>query len=311
MLVAMGGRRQQWSRPVNLAIGTFSKSHKRTTAPMIPRDVYRLKDYRICQLANDRLWWQAHSEFGSQISGPCYIWGEILLMGARCNEEIGFLKSEFLDSLRKLPHWRKTRYYCFASALLDVHTGRVVNEHLLVQKIPRQGYSNTFAETIPSRESGSFRLGRYHLMVNSDGQITWKCSGGADSIIVGQAVIESGILFLGPGQIGGEKTTKKEYLRTLRKLPEWRQTILWCRSLALKALSNAEKPTHSLSFGGNKTYSQREITSSGRRHWDYSKWLWSRSVHFHRRCLDHVRARWPHKDLAELVRKVRKKIVHD
>jgi len=219
---------------------------------MAPKDLYRLKGYRICQLANDRLWWEAHSEFGSQISGPCYIWGDILLIGARSNEEIGFLKSEFLDSLRKLPRWRKTRYYCFASALLDVHTGRVVNEYLLVQKNPRQVYSDSYAENIPSRESGSFRLGRYHLMVNSDDQITWKCSGGADRIIVGQAVIESGILFLGPGQIGGEKTTKKDYLCTLRKLPEWSQTILWCRSLALKAVSITEKPTHSFSFGEKK-----------------------------------------------------------
>jgi len=272
---------------------------------MVPKDVYRLKDYRICRLANGRIWWEAHSEFGSQISGPCYIWGDILLIGKRCHEEIGFLKSEFLDSLRKLPPWQKTRYYCFASALLDVHTGHVVNEDRLVQIIPRQGKSATWAGTMHPRESGSFRLGRYHISVKSDDQIAWKCSAGADRIIVGQAVIESGILFLGPGQTGGEKTTKKEYLGTLRKLPEWGQTILWCRSLGLKSVSKAEKPKSSVSFVGNQTHFQREIPSTGRRHWDYSKWPWPRMVHFHRRCLDQVRARWPQKGLADLIRKVR------
>jgi len=278
---------------------------------MVPKYLYRLKDYRICQLANGRLWWEAHSEFGSQISGPCYIWGDILLLGTKRNEEIGFLKSEFLDSLRKLTSWRKTRYYCFASALLAVHTGQVVNEDRFVQKIAPQDKSVTDAETIHSRQSGSFRLGRYQITVKSDDRITWKCSGGADRMVVGQAVIESGILFLGPGRTGDEKTIKKDYLSTLRTLPEWDQTILWCRSLAFKAVTRDEKPTPTLSLRNNRTYSKGKILSSQRRHWDYSKRLWPRIVRLHHGCHDYVRARGSQKRFTELIRKVRKKIAHD
>lgn len=277
------------------------------TALMVPKYLYRLKDYRICQLANGRLWWEAHSGFGSQIGGPCCIWGDILLVGERCNEEIGFLKSEFLDSLRKLPRWRKTRFYCLASALLDVHTGQIVDEDRLVQTISRQGKSVTYAETIHSREPESFRLGRYHIIVNTDDRITWQCSGGAERTIVGQAAIESGILFLGPGQIGDQRTTRRDYLSSLRKLPEWAQTVLWCHSSVLKTVPKEEKPTHPLSFREDKTHFQKERQSAGGRHGDDSKWLWSRMVDFHHGCLVNVRAKWPQKGLAELIRKVRKK----
>ena len=298
-----------FANPVGLGLLCFSKARKGITVPMVPKYVYRLKDYRICQFANGRLWWEAHYEFGSQISGPCYIWGDVLVIGARCNEEIGFLKSEFLDSIRKLPGWCKTRYYCFASALLDVNTGRVVSEDRLAQKIPLQGKSHTDAETIYSRESGSFRLGRYQIIVASDDCISWKCSGGADRMIVGLAVIESGILFLCPGKTGEEETTKRYFLSTLRKLPEWDQTILWCRSLALKTVSKEERPTLSLSFRENKTFSRRGVTSAGRRHRDYSKRLWSRMVHFHHGCIDKIRTRWPQNGLAERIRKFRKKMI--
>ena len=281
------------------------------TASMVPKYLYRLKDYRICRLANGRLWWEAHSEFGSQASGSCYIWGDILLLGARHNEEIGFLKSEFLDSLRKLPDWRKTRYYCFASALLDLHTGQAVNENQLRQKIPPHGTSVKDAGAIFPRESELFRLGRYQVMVNADGRITWTCPGSAGRMIVGQAVIESGILFLGPGRIGNEKKNRKDYLSTLRKLPEWDLTIFWCRSLALKAVSKEDKPGVPPSRREKETYRQKGTASAGSRQWDPSKWLWSRMVCCYNSCLDHGWKRRLQKKAAELIRKGRDRIAPD
>jgi len=274
---------------------------------MNPKCLYRLKDYRICQLTNDRLWWETHSGFGSQISGPCYTWDDILLIGAKRNKEIGFLKSEFLDSLRKLPCWRKTRYYCFATAMLDVNTGQVVNEDQLAQNILLKGKSVGAAETSYSRESGSFRLGRCQIIVTADDRISWKSSGGAYQMISGPAFIESDVLFFGSGQIDDEKISKRDFLSMLRKLPEWDQTILWCRSLALKTVSKEERPTLSLSFRENETFSRRGVTSAGRRHRDYSKRLWSRMVHFHHGCIDKIRTRWPQNGLAERIRKFRKK----
>lgn len=271
-----------------------------------PKCLYRLKDYRIYEFVNGRLWWEAHSEFGSQISGPCYIWGDILVIGVRRNEEIGFLKSEFLDSMRKLHGWRKTSHYCVASTLLDVNTGQVVNEDRLVQKTPLHGESD--AKTIFSLRPGSFRLGRYQIVVGQDGSTSWKCSGGADRVIVGPAVIESSILFLGPGQTGEEKTTKRLFLSKLGTLPEWNRTILWCRSLALKPVSKEERPTFSQPVRKSEAFSRQGITSAGRRNWDSANRLWSQMVYFYDACVNEVRTRQLQKSLAKIIRKFKNKI---
>ncbi len=273
---------------------------------MVPKYSYRLKDYRICQLANGRLWWEAHSEFGSQISGPCYIWGDILVIGVRCNEEIGFLKSEFLDSMRKLPVWRKTRYYCVASKLLDVNTGTVVNEDRLAQKTPLRCESD--AKTIFSLGPGSFRLGSYQIVVGQGGRTSWKCSGGADRMIVGPAVIESDILFLAPGQTDEEKTTKRSFLSTLRMLPEWDRTILWCRSLGLKPVPKEERPTFPQPVRKSETFSRQGKTSAGRRNWDSAGKLWSQMVYFYDACVNEVRTKRLQKSLVKIIHKFKNKI---
>lgn len=103
---------------------------------MIPKNVYRLNEYLISEFADGRLWWDAHSGFGRQTGGPCYIYGNILLMGARCKEENGFFKTEFLDEMRNIPLWNRSRYYCHVSALLDTATGRVIREDSLRQLVP-------------------------------------------------------------------------------------------------------------------------------------------------------------------------------
>jgi hypothetical protein len=95
---------------------------------MISKRSYRLKEYRITELSDGRLWWDTHSGFGTQIGGPCYVYGNILIIGRQGNEENGFLKLEFIESLKRLPRWNRTRYYCFASALLDVSSGRKIKE---------------------------------------------------------------------------------------------------------------------------------------------------------------------------------------
>ena len=69
---------------------------------MVPKNVYRLNEYRISEFADGRLWWDTHSGFGTQIGGPCFVYGSILVIGTRSNEENGFLKLEFfgLDNIR-------------------------------------------------------------------------------------------------------------------------------------------------------------------------------------------------------------------
>ena len=273
---------------------------------MNPKCMYRLKDYRIYEFANGRLWWEGHSGFGSQISGPCYIWGNILVIGAARGKEGGFLISEFLDSLRKHPGWQKTRYYCFASALRDVTTGQVVIEDRLAQKKLMPG--EPAADAILFKEPGSFRLGRYQVNVAIDRTIRWKSSGGAHQMISGPAFIESDILFFGYGQIDDEKTTKKDFLSTLRKLPEWDQTILWCRSLSLKPVSKERRAGPPLSVRKSETFSHKKTKSTGRRDWDSARRLWPRMVYVYNASVDVVRTRRLQKRLANIIRKFKNKI---
>ncbi len=273
---------------------------------MNPKCLYRLKEYRIYEFVNGRFWWEGHSGFGSQIGGPCYIWGNILVIGAPRGKEGGFLISEFLDSLRKHPGWQKTPYYCFASALRNVTTGQVVIEDRLAQKKSMPG--EPAANAILFKEPGAFKLGRYQINVAIDRTITWKSSGGAYQMISGPAFIESDILFFGSGQIDDEKTTKRDFLATLRILPEWDQTILWCRSLSLKAVPKEERAALPLSVRKSETFSHKGIKSTGRRHWDSAKRLWSQMVYFYNASVDVVRTRRTQKGLAKIIRKFKSKI---
>ncbi len=121
---------------------------------MIPTHLYRLNEYRISEFGDGRLWWDAHSGFGSQIGGPCFVYGSILLIGTRCNEENGFLKLEFNGTLKKLPLWNRTRYFCFASTLLDVSSGRNTCEDQLQQR-------DTNSTQLPAQTTGWFMA--YHF----------------------------------------------------------------------------------------------------------------------------------------------------
>ena len=75
---------------------------------MIPQNKYRIDEYQISEFSDGRIWWTSHSGFAIQIGGPCYVLGNVLLIGDRRSEENGFMKSEFLDYLKKLPLWIAT-----------------------------------------------------------------------------------------------------------------------------------------------------------------------------------------------------------
>ena len=93
--------------------------------------LYRLGEYRITDYENGRLSWERHVDFGVQRSGDGYLLGDVLILGPGSQEENGFLIGEFLDQLKKMPVWSKTRYYCHASELLEVATGRGLTEDFL------------------------------------------------------------------------------------------------------------------------------------------------------------------------------------
>jgi len=228
-------------------------------------------------------------------------------MGARRNEAIGFLKSEFLDSLRKLPDWRRTRYFCLASALLDVSSGRVVDEQRLAQKRPRRGECGVDAADLSAMKPGAFRLTRYQINRAPNGSLSWTCCGGTDRMTGGPAIIESDILFLCPGQTGGAPESKKEFLSTLNSLPQWEGTPMWCRSLALKTVPERTGPAPRPRIEKNDGLLQRELASAARHYGGHAKGFWSQMARCYDTCVAKIRARRPQRTLARIGRKLRKK----
>jgi hypothetical protein len=208
---------------------------------MEPKTSYRLKEYRITEYKTGVLWWETHFDFGRQRSGECFILGNILIIKPWSDENDGLLIGEFLDQLKKLPSWDKTLYYCFASELLDVKTGRKPTTDLLNQMSLRMNTQTAETEGLKGLRPGSYRIDRYRIAVNDDRTISWQTPGGMNQIIGGQGLIESDILFLGP-MVGGElKQNKQEFLDQLSHLPQWTITTAWCRHSALRFCMEKQK----------------------------------------------------------------------
>ncbi len=206
---------------------------------MIPQNRYRLNEYQISKMSDGRLWWTSHTGFAVQISGPCYIYGNVLLMGDRRDEENGFMKSEFLDYLKNLPLWNGTRYYCFSSAILDTATGGHPGEERL-QRLTHMHTAPVF-DAIVDGKAETFKLGKYQISISIEGDIKWKSYSGISQIIEGPVLIESDILFLGPKLCDAPEKSKREFMRTLISLPKWNRTTFWCRSLALQPVLKDNK----------------------------------------------------------------------
>jgi hypothetical protein len=73
---------------------------------------YRLAEYEITERFGE-IWWKTHAGFGAARAGKCFIEGNILFLAPHCEaDEASFLKNEFLEYLRKLPKWDRTKFYC-------------------------------------------------------------------------------------------------------------------------------------------------------------------------------------------------------
>ena len=97
---------------------------------------YRLAEYQIILKSSGEIQWKAHSGFAGTKSGKCFIEGEVLFIGPSEKEEMGFLKSEFLDYLKQFPRWDKTKYYCPSYTLYASKGGRIQDRK--IRKIKRE-----------------------------------------------------------------------------------------------------------------------------------------------------------------------------
>ena len=77
---------------------------------------YRLAHYKIIDNERGGLWWKTYAGLGRLKSGTCFLEGDILFIGHPENEEAG-ARRKFVEHLRQLPKWEKTKYYCFRYTL--------------------------------------------------------------------------------------------------------------------------------------------------------------------------------------------------
>jgi len=87
------------------------------------------------------------------------------------------LKLEYHERLRKLPIWNKSQYYCFSPSLLDVSTGQSLSNYFNQQHVNIDNVTIGPGKII---EPGIFRLGRYKIIVEDNGIISWQIYDGGN-----------------------------------------------------------------------------------------------------------------------------------
>jgi len=185
---------------------------------------YRLGEYIIIERGGFLLTWESHIALGTQLSGRCFIIGNILVIGPREHEEAGYLSLEFYEQLNKLPAWNKTAYYCFASSIRKVDTGLSIMNDLIEHRY----ISEIKKEPGNIKGPGGFRLGRYKITVDRNGIISWQTTGELNRTLSGKCFIESGILFLGPKETESvDGQDRRDFVADLMLLQKWDKTFAW------------------------------------------------------------------------------------
>jgi len=201
---------------------------------MIEKSKYRLGEYQISEYGDGVLWGHAHCGLGQQRSGKCIIIGDILVVGPFSHEENGFLKREFLERLKKLPIWERTKFYCFASELIDVSSSRSLAK-ISSDCIISFGRVHRFATQAARDEiPGVFRLHKYKIAVAGDGRISWEALEGRDLLVGGQCIIKSGILFINSKKHQTREKNRQEFHEKLKEMPPWKGTKVWSHSRVLR-----------------------------------------------------------------------------
>jgi hypothetical protein len=212
---------------------------------------YKLNEYRIIEDETGRLRWETHHGFGVQRWGVCFIFEDILIIGSCSHEEVGYLKGDFLDRLRKLPFWNKTKFYCFASDLFDVSSGQSLDQGW-TDRIPlTQGIERTRAQAPKDEAPETFRLGKYKINVALNSQVSWKALEGMNRVVGGQCTIKSGVLLIGPKEYetGGQR--RREFINELNEMTPWQRTAFWSHSFALRPCES-DTQTERLNVTGEK-----------------------------------------------------------
>jgi hypothetical protein len=195
-------------------------------ARKMQRKQYRLGDQIITGYDEFFYIWEMNMAMGEHRIGNCFVIGDILIFEPWTQQKEGCLQLEFYERLKKLPAWDITHYFCASANLRDVGTGRPL-AHFFNNK---QGGNQIYIDPGQTVEHGIFRLGRYKISIEKTGAVSWQRYNRPNSIKGGGGFIESGILFLGPGEYDvHENMSKKKWHENLGVLPEWEKTFAWSR----------------------------------------------------------------------------------
>jgi hypothetical protein len=200
---------------------------------------YKLDECRIIEDESGRLRWEMHHGFGVQRWGMCIIYEDILIMGPCIHKEVGYLKGDFLERLTKLPFWNKTKFYCIASDLFDVSSGQSLNEGWTDHIPSTRGIARTRTQAPKDELPGTFRLGKYKIIVARNSQVSWKTFEGMNRVVGGQCTIQSGVLLIGPKQYETGAQRRCEFLKELHEMNPWQRTGIWSHSFALRPCGSA------------------------------------------------------------------------
>ncbi len=207
---------------------------------------YKLGENKIIESNTGVLMWEAHFGLGAFQEGRCFRKGSILFIGPAESGHLGFLKGEFIDHLKPLPAWLKTKYYCRGLEVYHCKTGqRVTKVEMQVWMLDggidegdrlfseKPGQRSNDITTGKARGDVAFRLQKYEIIEKTNNQFVWRTSAGPNTVSVGNCIILEDILFIGSWQNKQYAMSKRQFLANLQQLPKWDQTKYFCPKLAL------------------------------------------------------------------------------
>jgi hypothetical protein len=265
---------------------------------------YKLNEYKIIESYGGELRWESHSGIGRLQEGRCFKKGMILFIGSSESDRIGFLKGEFLDHLKQLPVWLKTKYYCRGFEVYHCKTGKKVTKAemqlwMLDRSIDEGGRifkeepGQSWDGISTRRATGdvSFMLQRYEIIKKADGQIIWKTHAGPNTAIVGNCIILEDILFIGSRQDEQSTFDRRQFLTNLQQLPKWDQTRYYCPKLSLHDCKTENRlqeerkrrpgkgrttKTHPFekAYRNRNEFKVKIVDLSENRAKDFTRWVW-------------------------------------
>jgi hypothetical protein len=214
---------------------------------MMQAIAYKLSEYKIIEHEYGDLWWESHFGLGNLKTGKCFINKNILFIKPSDYTEPGFLKGEFLDHLKKLPRWEKTKFYCTSFKIYKCKSGKTKplcagrDSRLQSENILQKNKSTLIEDTknkykmVKADRSGdlSYKLYRYEIIERNNGQLFWKSYRGLNSLMEGRCYINGSILFLEHGIAEQSGFKKREFLQKLIQLPDWERTKYFCTNYAI------------------------------------------------------------------------------